>query len=216
MVARVGPFVFNRVDLYAAQPSGDDTGSETGFYVRHAAYPQIDNANSPEARTWNQENVHHLPDKDDDCGPGDYDIDYKVGYANSRFISVEWSDSTYCHGTAHGFGDVKSSNTVLLPRVRPLASEDLFGAGKAWSSDLKKRFWAALTHTGWSPPANQPDIKQQLEKDFIRPDQWLFTTGGLQVAFASYEGGCYACTPRPVTLPWSELKPLLSRTAIAP
>jgi len=214
-VARVGPYVFNRVDLYAAQPSGDETGSATGFYVQHAAYPQIDNANSPELRTWNQENVHRLP-KDGDCGPGDYDVGYKVGYANPRFISVQWTDSTYCHGTAHGFGSVKSSNTVLGPHLRPLTSQDLFGSGEAWTSALKERFWTTLTHSGWSPPDNQSDIKQQLEDDFVQPDRWLFTQDGLQVAFASYEGGCYACTPQPVTLPWSELKLLLSKTAIAP
>jgi hypothetical protein len=207
--------VFNRIDLYAAQPSGDETGSATGFYIQHAAYPQIDNANSPELRAWNQENVRRLP-KDGDCGPGDYDVDYEVGYANSRLVSVKWNDSTYCHGTAHGFGSVKSNNTVLSPRLKSLSPQDLFGSGETWASTLKEQFWTTLTQMGWSPPNNQPDIKQELEDDFVQADRWLFTKDGLQVAFGSYEGGCFACTPQPVTVPWSELKPLLSKTAIAP
>lgn len=214
---KLGPYIFNRIDLYAAQPSGDDTGSATGFYIQHVAYPQIDNANSPELRAWNQANVRGLP-KDGDCdsGSGDYDVDYEVGYANARFVSVQWSDSTYCHGTPHGFGSVKSNNTVLSPRLRPLTTQDLFGSGETWTSTLRERFWTALTQAGWSPPDNQPDVKQVLEGDFVQPGRWLFTKDGLQVAFASYEGGCYACTPQPVIVPWSELKPLLSKTAIAP
>jgi uncharacterized protein len=212
---KLGPYVFNRIDLYATQPSGDETGSATGFYIEHTAYPHIDNANSAELRAWNQANVHGLQ-KDGDCGPGDYDVDYNVGYANARLISVEWSNSIYCHGTPHGFGGVKSNNTVLSPSLRPLVSQDLFGPGESWKTTLKARFWTALTQAGWSPPENQPDVKQQLESDFVQPDRWLLTKDGLEVAFGSYEGGCYACTPQPVTVPWSELKPLLSKDAIAP
>ena len=83
MVAqKIGPYLFNRIDLFSAQPSADDTGMENGFFVQHAAYPQIDNANSPEAQTWNQANVRHLP-VEGDCGPGDYDVVFEVGYANA-------------------------------------------------------------------------------------------------------------------------------------
>ena len=212
---RVGPYVFNRIDVYAARPSGDETGSSTGFYIQHAAYPQIDNAKSPEARAWNKANVRDLP-TEGDCGPGDYDVEYELGYANAHFVSVKWTDSTYCHGTAHGFGGVKTANTVLSFPLRSLRAKDLFGPGESWASSLKERFWTALIQSGWRAPENQPAIKQQLASDFIKPDRWLLTKDGLQVAFGSYEGGCYACTPRPITLPWSELKPLLSKSAIAP
>ncbi len=212
---KLGPYVFNRIDLFWAQPSGDETGSATGFYIRHAAYPRIDNATSPELRAWNQANIRDLP-KEGVCGPGDYDVDYEVGYANARIVSVQWSDSTYCHGTPHGIWSVKSNNTVLSPRLRPLTPQDLFGSGETWTSTIRERFWTALTQAGWKPLDNQPNFKRQIEDDFVHPDRWLFTRDGLQVAFEAYEGGCYACTPRPVTVPWSELKPLLSKTAIAP
>ena len=207
--------VFSRVDLYAAKRAGDESGWAHGFYVQHVGYPQIDNANSPELRAWNEKNARSLP-TDGDCGPGDYDIDYEVGYANARFISLEWENSTYCHGSPHGFSDVKSSNTVLSPQMRSLTAQDLFGFGENWIAPLKEHFWTALTRAGWSLPDNQPSVKQELEGDFIQPDHWLFTKEGLQVAFGSYERGCYACTPQPVTVPWSELRPLLSKTAIAP
>lgn len=215
-VEQVGPFVFNRVDIYTAQPSGDETGSATGFYVQHVAYPQIDNPRSPEVRAWNQETVHSLS-TDGDCGSGDDDVGYKVGYANTRFISVEWTDSIYCHGAAHGQWSITANNTVLSSGVRALTAEDLFGSGGAWISALKNHFWAALTKAGWNPPKNnQTEVKKELESVFVQTDRWLFTKDGLQVAFAAYEGGCYACTPQPATVPWSDLRPLLRKGAIAP
>ena len=201
--------------MYAAQPSDDETGSATGFFTQHAAYPQIDNPESSEARAWNKASVRDLP-TEGDCGPGDYDVDYEVGYANAHFVSVQWTDSTYCHGTAHGFGNVQTANTVLSDPLRSLAAKDLFGPGEAWAPSLKGRFWTALIRSGWRAPENQPNVKQQLESDFVEADRWLFTKDGLQVAFGSYEGGCYACTPQSLTLPWPELKPLLSKSAIAP
>src|SRR5579875_2136516 len=181
---RIGPYLFNRVDLYAAQPSGDETGSVRGFYVQHAAYPQIDNADAPELRAWNRENVRALP-QDGDCGAGDYHVDYEVGFANARLVSTEWRYSTYCHGTAHGFGGPQSSNTVLSDPLRPLRPDDLFGSGEGWSPILKARFWAALTRSGWRPPEDQPDVRQELEADFVRPNRWLLTRDGLQVGFGS-------------------------------
>jgi uncharacterized protein len=214
-IAQIGPFVFNRVDLYGAQLAQDESGQATGFFVQHVGYPQIDNVNSPQLRAWNEGSSRSLP-TDGDCGPGDYDVDYDVGYANPRFVSVEWINSTYFHGTPHGFYDVKSKNTVLAPQMRALTAQDVFGSGESWTAPLKEQFWTALTRAGWSPPGNQPNVKQELEIDFIQPDRWLFTKDGLQVAFDAYEGGCYACTPKPVTVPWSELRPLLSKTAIAP
>ncbi len=214
-VQKIGPFIFNRIDLYAARPSDEETGSATGFYIQHTSYPQIDNSLSPDVLAWNRTNVRSLP-TDGDCGPGDYDNDYEVGFANARFVSLSWTESTYCHGTAHGFHDIKSANTILTPSLRSLTARDLFAPGEGWRSALKERFWNALTQTGWRPPDNQPLVKQELESAVTQPGRWLFTKEGLQVAFVSYEGGCYACTPQPVTLPWSELKPLLSKTAVAP
>jgi len=216
---RIGPFVFNNVDLFAAEPAEGDDGAISGFYIQHVAYPQIDNANSRELIAWNRQNVRNLSTKGD-CGSssGDYSTDYEIGYANTRLISVSWRRSTYCHGTPHGFWGVKTENAVLLPHLRPLSERDVFGTAGSWVTTLQDRFWATLLQTGWSPLENQStdEIKHGLEEDFIQPDKWLFTREGLQVSFSAYEGGCYACTPRPITVPWSTLKPLLSPTAIVP
>ena len=129
---------------------------------------------------------------------------------------MEWQDFTYCHGTAHGFGSVEAENTILSSPIKPLTAADLFEQGSRWADRLKEHLWKTLTQSGWRAPENQPDAKQQLESNFAEPDRWLFTKEGLQIDFDAYDGGCYACTPQPITLPWAELKPLLSKSAIVP
>jgi len=216
---RVGPYLFNRVDLYAVEPSGDNTGSKTGFSVQHVSYPQIDNADSPELVAWNQQNVRSLSSANDcDDSSTDCDINYELGIATPHLISVEWTHSTYFHGNAHGSWDVETKNTVISTPLRPLSESDIFGPGTAWVGPLKERLWRKLLESGWRPPENQSedDIKSQLEDSFVSPDAWFFTTEGLRISFAAYEGGCYACTPQPITLTWADLKPLLSAHSIVP
>lgn len=215
---KLGPFVFNRIDLYAAQPADadDKSGATPGFYTVHVAYPQIDNALSPQVESWNKQNVKSLP-VDGDCRPGDFNNDYELGYANSNTISMQWSFYEYCYPTPHGMGWYKANNVVLSPNLLPLTGDKVFGPGNHWVEPLRKLFWDALLAAGWSPPDNQaqnetPDILN----DVGDPEQWLFTAEGLKISFGSYEGGCYACTPQPVTVPWDKLKPLLSPNAVVP
>jgi uncharacterized protein YecT (DUF1311 family) len=212
---RIGPFLFNRVDLYAAEPSDDNTGSRVGFYIQHVSYPQVDNADTPEVIAWNQQSAQSLSDGGD-CE--DSSTDYELGIASRHMISVIWTHSSYCHGTPHGFWDVKTENTILSVPPRPLSKSDIFGPGTAWVKPLKERLWRKLLESGWRPPENQSedDIKSQLEDDFVNPDDWFFTNEGLRISFTAYEGGCYACTPQPITLSWAELKPLLSASSAVP
>ena len=83
---------------------------------------------------------------------------------------------------------------MLSPNLRSLTAEDIFGPERAWTPILKERLWTALTRMGWSPPESQTDIKSRLEDKFIRPERWLFTKTGLQIAFSAYEGGSQAFT----------------------
>jgi uncharacterized protein len=191
---RLGPFLFTRIDLFAAEPAPDaQTGATPGFYVQHVAYPQIDSPVSPEADIWNRQNLKVLT-RSDDCGQGgDDDTDYVVGYANRHMISMAWHDYFYCHGTPHGMFGVRSQNTVLLPKSRALTTDDVFGANDRWTTRLQKLFWDALAKAGWTPVGDP--TPSDIEDDFVQPGSWLFTKEGLNVSFSAYEGGCYACIP---------------------
>jgi uncharacterized protein len=204
-----GPFIFNRIDLFAAGPSADDNLATPGFWTEHVAYPQIDNITTPATESWNQRARRNLANGDDcENGHGDDDIDYVVGYASGTMISAQWSDYTYCHGTPHGFGGSKTENLVLEPSLHPFKPADLFASGSDWVAKLQSLFWDALSAQGWKP-GNEGN-KAEILGIVVAPDRWLFTDKGITVGFSSYEGGCYACTPQPVTVSWEDLKPLVS------
>lgn len=206
---RLGPFVFNRIDLFAAGASRDDNVSTPGFWTDHVGYPQIDNITTPVAEAWNQNAKRDLANGDDcDSGHGDDDVDYVIGFANGSMISTQWSDYTYCHGTPHGFGGSKTENLVLEPNLHGFEPADLFGHGNAWVPKLQTLFWDALSAQGWNPQ-NEGD-KAEILGIVVTAGRWLFTDKGITVSFNSYEGGCYACTPPPVTVSWENLKPLVS------
>jgi uncharacterized protein len=212
--ARVGPFVFNRVDIFRAQPVSDDgSGERPGFLVQHVAYPQIDAPRSPAEEAWNTENSKALGAADD----GDYDLDYEIGLANARVVSVQWNNWFYSHGVPHGMGGSKAQDLVLGPVLRALTAQDVFGPGSGWVRGLQVLFWDALRKAGWQPPGNQEaGVKGEIESEVVQPEHWFFTAEGLEVAFSAYDGGCYVCTPQPVTVTWAALAPLLARDSVVP
>jgi uncharacterized protein len=87
-----GPFLFNRIDIVAAQPAADQTGSTLGFLTQHVAYPQIDNIDAPATSAWNKNATRVLPIHSD-CEDDD-DDDYVIGFANDRMIGTRWSSYT--------------------------------------------------------------------------------------------------------------------------
>ena len=144
----------------------------------------------------------------------DEDVDYKVSYATRKLISLEWTNSYYGHGAAHGFGDISVKNEVLLLCLHQLTGQDVFRSDEDQIVGLRRLFQNALKKQGWVPRDGQDDI--EILEIVQRYDKWSFSTEGLTVSFNSYDGGCYACTPQPLTVPWSELRPLLADDAVVP
>jgi len=86
-----GPYTFIRVDVFAAsQDNEDNTGSRTGFQYEHLAYPQIDSPDSATTQVWNDYVAKQLPIPGGCEGPADDDLDYELGMASPRFISLAW------------------------------------------------------------------------------------------------------------------------------
>ena len=223
---KLGPFVFSRIDVYDAEPASDQTGTMVGFYVHHVAYPQIDSPSSPEAAAWNKRMVRELPGPPlnkwhvrerynrDGC---DHDTSYQIGYATRRMISVQWFDEGYCHGAAHGLDTVNAENFLLQPTFRAVTAKDVFGPTDHWAEGLQDLFWDALGYNGANVDEDRVEgAKSDLKDYLIQPGAWLFTADGLKVSFSDYATGDYADTPRPVTVPWAKLKPLLSPSAVVP
>ena len=126
---KVGPFLFNRVDLYFAKRShfADDPNTDR-FNVDHFAYPQIDMPVTADILTWNKNIVPQLPessdhqDHDADHTDEDSDRNYEITYATSRWLSISWNGHSYFHGAMHGDGWAEPSSFVVSQHLRPLAS----------------------------------------------------------------------------------------------
>jgi len=189
-----GPFVFNRIDIFAVGTSSVDNVATPGFSTHHVGYPQIDNLDTPMTDAWNKQAVKKI--SDGDCGDdGDIDTDYEIGYANENLISTSWSNSQYCHGTPHGMWWGSVENLVLRPSVHKLKPNDVFGGDDRWIPKFQNLVWQALSQQEWSPPKGQEDIiKAQILSAVIKPAKWGFVADGLQIGFSAYEGGCYVCT----------------------
>ena len=175
----------------------------------HDAYPQIDGADSPAAREWNRAMAGEPLVPQSDLGRSDLDRDYVVGCASPRVLSLRFSTYEFPHGAAHGWTTKQARNFVLQPTIRPMAPDDLFAPDSAWADKLPDLLWQAYLDDG-GQFAGDPKFEANVRAAAAKPDHWLLTPQGLQVAFSSYEAGCYACGPGPLTVPWPKLAPMLA------
>ena len=216
---RAGPYVFNRIDFYSSASTPGEGGAHSGFVTQHVGFPQIDSAANAGTAAWN------AAVRKDDPGPvsgrdgpdddiEDDDTDYTIGCADGRFVSVQFDNFAYQHGTAHGSYDHQVINMLLAPVARKMTADDLFAAKAPWKTKLPALFGTVYSQ---DPDASQapPSIKEAIEAAAPDSYRWLLTPEGLQISFAAYEGGCYACNPGPLTVPWSSLKPMLASPDLA-
>lgn len=217
---RVGPFVFNRIDLYESAPAPNhDGGKHGGFMFQHVAFPQVDAPRDAATTAWNAAQRKEDPGPLSTPGdPGDVaeddDSDYTLGCAGERFISLRIDGSQYQHGAAHGSYDHQVRNTLLAPALREMTAADIFAPAAPWKTRLPGLFWAVYTK---NPDAarDMQSVKDAIEAAAADPTRWLLTPEGLQIAFDADEAGCYACNPGPLTVPWSAIKPMLAAPDLA-
>ena len=217
---RIGPYVFNRVDYFAAaRTHEDDGGAHSGFVTQHVAFAQIDAPANPATAAWNAAQRKADPgpisagDAADDVAEDD-DTDYTLGCVGDRFVSLQVDGYEYDHGTPHGNYDHEVHNALLAPTMRKMTAGDLFAAGAPWKSRLPVLFWDVYTR---DPQADKElaSLREAIKASAANPDRWLLTPTGLQISFDAGEAGCYACNPGPLTVPWATLKPMLASPEFA-
>ena len=218
---RVGPYVFNRVDFYAATPVKGDDGAavNAGFVTDHVAFAQIDAPANAPASAWN------AAQRSADPGPivvsddpneilEDDDTDYTLGCAGDRFVSLQVNGTELQHGVAHPSYNHEVRNMLLVPTLRKMTANDIFAAGAPWKARLPALFWSVYTR---DPDAGKDvaSIEEAIKASAANPERWLLTPHGLQISFDADEAGCYACDPGPITVPWSAIKPMLAAPDLA-
>jgi len=224
---RIGPYVFNRVDFQSASrvgPHDDGAGNYTGFATEHVAYAQIDAPVTAATTAWNAAQRVEPPSADsgddrpaatsDDDPAMDNDVDFALGCASERFISLSKTSAYFQHGSAHGGYDHEVRNVVFAPGPRKMTASDVFAPNSGWNTRLPPLFWKIYTQ-GHEAADEVPSIKEAILDSAANPERWLLTPAGLQISFDADEAGCYACNPGPLTVPWSTLKPMLASPDLA-
>ena len=199
--------------------------NKEGKYSVNVEYPQIEgdsrfDAFNQQARsmiskdiaafktseTEGQEETNDLPDE---TQISTLDIGYNIRFATDDLISVEFSESQYERGAAHG-----SSLTVVLnydvKNKKKLAFADLFQPKSNYLSVISSY---CIT-----------DLKSQSKKnDMLMDDQikegaaprsdnygaWTITRKGLWITFDPYQVAAYAAGSQHVLVPYSALKSIV-------
>jgi uncharacterized protein YecT (DUF1311 family) len=183
-----------------------------------SAWPQA-LSNAPEWRAWNtaiEELVKDPPGSEGGEGPGevgmDTDVVVTVDFVSPQLVSASVSNMWYGHGAAHPNLDFIELNW-LLKENREITADDVFRPHTGWEQLLASQCDEAAreqlgdAYADDPPPGKIPDAMFGIVSS---PHSWKIDGDGITVVFAPYEIGCHACTPNPVTVPWSALRPFLT------
>lgn len=207
---RVGPYLFSRIDDYAAA-----NPDEQGVLSRgQIAVPRIDAPLTPVALQFNERMrvLYAGRSRSAGCdGPsGDYAFDYRIGGVTRASISIVTSDWMFCHGTAHGYGGDKTLVYVTEPRLHLLTADDLFRRDTDWAGFLAQRSALAILK---SSGASELDVAA-LDAAVRSPAAWSLRAEGLELTINLPDIGAGPGIVR-VDVTWAELRPFLNAAGAA-
>jgi uncharacterized protein len=192
------------VDGSKAEDSGDNSGPGT----LNASWPEAMDG-SPEWQAWNKAMDAAVPK---DLAP-DTDIDFTaaLGHVTASLVTATMDDTEFGHMAAH-----PNTNSIqfnwLLKQQRRLRADDVFLSDSGWDSEIQERCEKSLRKelgADYESYLERAEMAKVLHDIVIKPENWELTKDGLAVIFPVYAVACRACTPRPVKILWSDLRPFL-------
>jgi uncharacterized protein len=155
--------------------------------------------------------------------PGvDRDLTVTVERLNTQWVSATIVDFYDGHG-AHP-SENSSEFYWMLGKQSALKPEDVFLPNSGWDTWMEKQLDNYLHKTLDSPTSGNyqtwfssaADAQKTLQALATSPADWKLEPAGLSIFFAPYQVACYACTPNPLTIHWSVLKPYLQPSFMLP
>ena len=154
--------------------------------------------------------------------PGvDRDLTFTVERANAQWVSATIVDDYDGHG-AHPTEN-SSEFYWMLGEQRALRPEDVFQTSSGWDAWMEKQLESYLhkaldaqsggNYESWFPQGNAATVLMGIVKN---PADWKLDPAGFSIFFQPYQVACYACTPQPLIIPWSDLKPYLQPSFVLP
>jgi len=230
-------FVWRSIALKVADDSGkEERGAVNervpGFGTLNASWPHAI-ADTPEWTAWNNaiETAARRIASQDPAAPvdkwlpewaadNDGDITTTIGIVGGKLITVS-VDGWWWRG-AH-----PSESSIwlnwLITEKRELRPDDVFVTDSGWDGTIQQRCDQALHHQldsqagddyqAYEPPGEMPKTLHKIVSD---PRNWKLDSKGLTIVFQDYAVAPRAEHPDPVTVPWSELKPLMKPDFVIP
>jgi uncharacterized protein len=148
--------------------------------------------------------------------PGvDRNLTATVERANAQWVSTSIDDLDDGHG-AHPTEN-SSDFYWMLSEQRALKPEDVFVPTSGWDTWMAQRLDSYLKQV---LDVNGNDQRQYKPGDLpgivTNTADWKLDPAGFSIFFQPYQVACYACTPNPMTIPWSDLKPYLQPSFVLP
>ncbi len=209
-----------------APPAGS-TETTPGFGTLEATWPQA-SSTEPQWAAWNSAVVPAMIQAVNTNGgssardwngvvqPGvDRSVTVTVERANAQWIAAAIDDFYDGHG-AHPT-DNSSEFYWMLAAQRPLKPEDVFLPNSGWDTWMEKRLDSYLQQ---ALDSNGNDERQYKPSDLpgivTNARNWKLEPNSFSIFFQPYQVACYACTPDPLTIKWSDLKPYLQPGFVLP
>jgi uncharacterized protein len=227
-------FVAQAITLTARDNPGDAPPGVTeitpGFGTLEATWPQA-LSTTPQWTAWNQavekaaiqagsafagEAKKPAQDWSTLVLPGIDDVvTVTVDGFNGAMISASVENDYDGHG-AH-----PTDNTAefywMLGAERALKPTDVFLPNSGWDTWMEQRLDSYLKQVLDSNGNDQRQYKpEDLPGIVTNPGDWKLAPAGFSIFFQPYQVACYACTPNPMTIPWSDLKPYLQPSFVLP
>jgi uncharacterized protein len=204
-----------------------------GFGTLQATWPQA-SSTTPQWAAWNSAivpaviqaaNVDETTSAQawkDLVQPGvDRNLTVTVERVNTQWVSATIVDFYDGHG-AHPMENSSEFYWMLAQR-HALKPKDVFLPKSGWDAWMEKRLDSYLHQTldaesggsyqTWFPQGGAAAALQGL---VTNPGDWKLDPAGFSIFFQPYQVACYACTPDPLVIPWSDLKPYLQPGFVIP
>jgi uncharacterized protein YecT (DUF1311 family) len=202
-----------------------------GFGTLNAKWPQAIR-DTPEWSAWNQAIVQAAQKMTVQGLKGnsqatwaavegaDIDVAVSIGMVDVQIVTATISYDYDGHG-AHPV-DTSMQFNWLLKEQRELQPEDVFRPNSGWDTSIlgqcENDVTRQLTQQMGADNASSwlADLPKALTGIIRDPRNWVLSGKGLTIPFQPYAVACYACTPNPVTVSWTALRPFLQPGFVLP
>jgi uncharacterized protein len=230
-------FVSQSITLTAPDPPGSEQiramEQTPGFGTLVASWPQA-SSTAPQWTAWNSAIVSaviQVANADEETSAHDWNGIVQPSVDRGLTFTVERANAQWVSGSildfydGHGAHPTENSSDFywMLGQQRALKPEDVFLPNSGWDTWMEQRLDSYLHKTldaqssgnyqSWFP---QGGAAKELQGLVTNPGDWKLEPAGFSIFFQPYQVACYACTPDPMTIPWSDLKPYLQPGFVLP